>query len=332
MNMEKAEGWSGILVYVQLARGQPTPEALELMAAGRKLAVQRGCTLSAVSAGMLKDFEGSDSINIKSKKGLWNTEHIYFYSLTENCGFCEDIYAGACKDCIMQLRPEVVLFGSTVEEKSIAALCAASFETGLTADCTDLTFSPEGLLIQTRPAFGGSLMADIITPVRRPVMATVRPGILSEEVFFGIQYAADVCIKAWHQKSAFHILKNTILDKKEGIEHADVVVAIGGGVKRKEDVTAFAEFARKLGAELAGSRTLVDRGWLSVQVQIGLSGKSIAPRLLICLGISGSVQFCAGIRNAPYIVAVNEDAQARICSVAHLYYVGDMYTLLALAG
>lgn len=306
------------------------PMSAEMMAAGHMLADQQNCKLYAVVIGCFKDRGAAFCACDENIRSLSVAQGIYMYDAPQLAEFCEDIYAEACADCIARLQPEIVLFGSSVEAKSIASQCAAMFGTGLTADCTALSFAPDGLLVQTRPAFGGSLMADIITPVARPAMVTVRQGIYkAREDLEAAEWQLEVTLRNWHKTSAFRIQWSSVLEKRTGIASADIVVAVGAGVKRQEDMVIFAEFAQRAGAALGGSRVLVERGWLPAEAQIGLSGCNIAPKLLICLGISGSVQFCAGIKNAAFIVAVNTDKQAPICAVAHVCYVGDIYELIA---
>lgn len=220
-------------------------------------------------------------------------------------------------------RADVVLVPATPEGRSISSMLAAILHTGVTADCTELSFTEDGLLLQTRPAFSGSMMASIVTKTARPQIASLR-------------YATPVGKRAGETAVIRHMdpvraepYRTTWVDLLDGVEtkKGTFVVAVGGGVRAKEDLALFRELADALGAELYCSRALVDRGWLGRERQIGLSGQSVSPKLLIAFGISGSVQFRAGIEQVERLCVVDIDSETPLMKRADLPLEGDLYAV-----
>jgi len=240
------------------------------------------------------------------------------------------ILATAC----LEKKPYIFLFSATEAGRDLAPRLATLLNTGLTADCTELSIDPSNnLLIQTRPAFSGDLMASIICPNHRPMMATIRPHSFKLDFYDNIDLDIDILpidvTKIQFNKEEIKTLqKNPIQSEYPLIEDQKIVISIGRGIGNQEQVKLVETFARSIGAGLGCSRPIVDLGWLPSELQVGMSGKSISPKLYIALGISGSVQHLVGIQSAEYVIAVNRDENAPIFKVAHLGIVGNLKDVL----
>ena len=316
-------GWRGILVYLQLEEGKLHPVSLEMLGLAHDLACQSGDPIFGVAVG-----PGSSQAG-PALRGC-NITQVLYYEGESFDTFRSDAYAAAIIDCIQFLRPSIVLFGATLEGRALAPQAAVRFQTGLTADCTSLFIGGEGNLVQVRPAFGGNIMAQIVTKHSRPQLVTVRHKVMRPVTPHGD--ALPTLLPRPAPEAALACPAQVLEQCREGtpadITEARVLLAIGKGVASKEDNPLFAEYARKTGGMRASSRALVEKGWMPIDTQIGLSGKAVSPDLLITCGVSGSVQFQAGIRGAKYIVAINSDENAQILSLAHLPLCGDMYEIL----
>ena len=216
--------------------------------------------------------------------------------------------------------PDILLVAADERGRELAPMVAANLGAGLTANCTSLRLE-NGLLVQTRPAFGGDLIAEIITPVARPQMATVRLGPLGQNLDQkslpkNAPYPVFVTEPAPKVMGDLRVIKRTPIIADDDLERASVVIAVGLGLGGPEGVAKASWLAEKLGAALGATRAAVDRGWLPHRRQIGLSVRNISPNLLITLGVSGSVQFMAGAAGAKDIIAVNPDPRAPILALA----------------
>lgn len=229
-------------------------------------------------------------------------------------------------------RPDVLLGAASVFGRALFPYAAMRMKTGLTADCTDLeTDRQTGLLLQTRPAIGGNVMAVIKTPSHKPQMATVRPRSAPELPPYGGEPGSITRFPAPDSQSlpgAPRVTASIRLTHGEEIADARRIVAVGKGIKREGNIDLARRLASRLGAALGATREVVDRGWLPYSAQIGLSGKTVVPELYIALGISGAVQHLAGMRTARKIVAVNTDPDAPIFQVADLGIVGDLFEVV----
>jgi len=201
--------------------------------------------------------------------------------------------------------------------------------TGLTADCTVLDMSPTTDLDQIRPAYGGNIMAHINTPRHRPQFATVRykifaipPKVEPRGKVVAHTLAAEKLV------SKIEVLARKRKDAEKGIEEAEVLVVAGRGVRKPEDLAMLRELADLLGGRLASTRAVVEAGWVDAKYQIGLSGRTVKPKLIITCGVSGAIQFVAGMSNSETVVAINSDPKASIFKVAHVGLVGDLYTIV----
>ncbi len=335
--------YSGILIYLQQAGGRIFSGSLELLAKALQLRHEipdAQPPVYAVTAGPLSEEDLGRQLSGYGIDRLFRCDD-------PAAGFyLHDLCADLVYEAICQCRPAVVLISATIEGRMLAPALGIRCGTGVTADCTGLRLEPGQRLIQTRPAFGGNVLADIVTDHSRPQIATVRPGIFDPAVPLpsGSEAAADAAGPGAdsHRAPVFECTplpvpdaasRYTVLSRQErqtgiSIESADRIVAIGAGLRSREDIPFFEAFASEIGAVLACSRKITEKGYLPPDRQIGLSGRSVAPKLLILCGISGSVQFCAGIRRASNIIAVNQDPGAPIRAAADLFVAGDMYEFL----
>lgn len=256
------------------------------------------------------------------------------YSVDDPClepAVCET-YANVLHYLVREYEPHVLLAAATTTGRTVLPYLAVQIHTGLTADCTELAIEPEtGNLLQTRPAIGGNIMATIKTPKHRPQMATIRPKstkILPEDTSRTGDIIPVIWDETWCGKRV------TVLETREdtggfvSLEEADIVISGGRGLKKRDNFQLISELAETFGGEVGASRDAVDRGWVHYPHQVGLSGKTISPRLYMGIGISGAVQHLAGIKTAECIVAINSDEHANLLQVADFAIVGDLFTIV----
>lgn len=241
-------------------------------------------------------------------------------------------YTAALTELINQEKPAIVLLGATPDGRDLAPRVAARLQTGLTADCTGLAIELEtGNLLQTRPAFGGNIMATIITPHHRPQMATVRPQIMKARPADAARTGEILDYPfesgAW---ALTRILSQEDTQKQVDLEQADIIVAGGRGADGPEGLQLLRELATTLGGTLAVSRAPVEEGWIAPDYQVGQTGKTVAPRLYIACGISGTIQHLVGIQGADIVVAINRDPKAPIFQAADYGLVGDLFEIVPL--
>ena len=316
--------WQGIAVTAELTeKNELHPVTLELLGKARELAAKIGHKVYAFIAG----FQTEQAVENLIEYGA---DEVVIYDDPALKVFRAEPFTAALEDFINFRHPAVILTGGTVIGRQFAPRAAARFRTGLTADCTVLDIKPDTDLEQIRPAFGGNIMAHINTPNHRPQFATVRCKIFP----FPEKAVAPSGSRTYRQlepeklKSAITVEKISPLPEEEGIEDARVIIAAGKGVKRQEDLKMIYDLARALNGKVAGSRCLIEAGWLDHKKQICLSGRTVAPDLIICCGISGSVQFAAGMKGAEKIIAINTDPEAAIFKIAHIGIVGDIYEII----
>jgi len=315
--------WRGVAVVAEVAPdGALHPVGLELLGKARELAAKTGHPVQAVVIG-------ARTGHAVERLLACGADEVYVYEDPAFEHFRIEPYANALEDFINEVHPSSVLVGGTVNGRSLAPRVAARFRTGLTADCTVLDMSPSTDLDQIRPAYGGNIMAHINTPRHRPQFATVRYKIFS---------APPKCephgrvvqrsLPAEKLLSRIEILSRTPKSAEKGIEEAEVLVVCGRGVRRAEDIALLKELASLLGGEIASTRAVVEAGWIDAKRQIGLSGRTVKPKLIVTCGVSGAIQFVAGMNGSETIVAINSDPKASIFKVAHIGLVGDLYTIV----
>lgn len=315
--------WKGITVYVDHVDGKIHPVTMELIGKAKELAAK-------ISHPVYALFIGSD-LDGKAEELLhYGVDKVFVYDHEKLARFMIQPYTAVFEDFINKIKPSSILVGATTVGRQLAPRVAARMKTGLTADCTILDMSETTDLEQIRPAFGGNIMAHIRTPYNRPQMATVRYKVMnaperSDELSGEIQ---PMSIEEEKLATGMEVL-DIIQKKKEAlIENADVLIVAGRGIKKQEDLAMIQELADLLGGMVAGTRPMIEAGWLDAKRQVGLSGRTVRPKLIITCGVSGSVQFVAGMKNSDTIVAINTDPNASIFKTAHYCLTGDLYEII----
>ncbi|MHA2294448.1 MAG: FAD-binding protein [Candidatus Hodarchaeales archaeon] len=241
-------------------------------------------------------------------------------------------YTSVLAGVISQNKPSIFLFGATPNGRELAPRVAARLMLGLTADCTGLDIDDEQQLVQTRPAFGGNIMASIISPYTRPQMATVRPNTFkalnpdpNREIDTN-NFTVNVQSRSLRTKIIE--VEELIEDRDISLEEANIIVSVGRGITKKENISLAREFADELGGIWASSRALVDAGFVPHTRQVGQSGTTVTPKLYVAMGISGAVQHLVGMSSSDIIVAINNDSEAPIFKVADFSVVGDIFEVV----
>ena len=315
--------WKGVLVFVEHIDGVVHPVTLELIGKARELAAKIHHPVYCLFMGSGISGEAENLLN-------YGVDKVFSYDDEKLRYYRSDLYANVFEDCIKKIKPSIVLVGATSIGRSLAPRVAVRFRTGLTADCTGLDLRDNTDLVQTRPAFGGNIMARIITPNSRPQFATVRYKVMDKAFCTKNPLGAIVRmpINKSILKSNIHVLQVTPKEKLPSISDAEILVAGGRGLKEQKDLALLEELATRLGGLVAVSRPLVEAGWTPYTKQIGLSGRTVKPRLIITCGISGAVQFTSSMNMSGYIFAINKDKNAPIFKVAHYGIVGDLYEVV----
>lgn len=312
-----------ILVVAEYENGYLHPITLELIGKGRQMADELSADLACLVLG-----EGTKKYGEFVLE--YGVDRAFIYDQPELQYFRIEPYTNAVQQVIETFAPGVVLFAATPQGRSLAPRVAARFRTGLTADCTTLEVRENGELVQIRPAFGGNIMAQIITPKHRPQMATMRykimePASARRNSKANVEYLK---LEPKLSRSEITVLEVTQQASEVSIADAEIIVAAGRGINNRETLALVKELADVLGGRVGVTRPLVEAGWADYTQQIGLSGRAIRPKLLIAVGISGAVQFTASITGAEVIVAVNHDPDAPIFQVAHYGLVGNVQEIL----
>lgn len=315
--------WNGIAVYVDHVNGNIHPVTYELIGKARELADKINHKVYALFMGHQVEKSAAQLLH-------YGVDQVYVYDYKELDHFRIDAYTAVFEDFINNVKPSSILVGATSVGRQLAPRVAARFRTGLTADCTILDIRENTDLVQIRPAFGGNIMAEIMTPNARPQMATVRYKVMNSPERSENPAGSIVLCSVAQQllQSKIEVLGVAEKPKENLIENADVLVVAGRGVKTQEDLQLVKELAELLGGELACTRPMIEAGWFDAKKQIGLSGRTVRPKLIITCGVSGSVQFAAGMNNSDYIFAINRDEKASIFKIAHYGIVGDLYDIL----
>jgi len=314
--------FKGIWVFAEQDHGRVQEVAYELLATGRRLADDRNSELAAVLLGHNVTEAAASLIAAGADK-------VYVVDQPVLAEYEANVYTDALHRVIAKYKPEVVLAGATAVGRAFFAKVAVRARTGLTADCTALSIDKEkGLLLQTRPAFGGNIMATIMTPNHRPQMATVRPKVFKTappdpnrkgETFIEtlkLVAPSTKIVRRERESGAFNIAD------------AEIIVAGGRGLKKGENLAMLRRLAELLGGVLGASRACVDAGWCSAAHQVGQTGKTVCPKIYMAFGISGAIQHLEGMRASDTIIAVNRDANAPIFDIADLGIVGDLFEIV----
>ncbi len=321
---EKGQG-RGVWVFAEQRDGKTAVVSFELLGAGRRLASELNTELSAVLFGCTES-EADELIK-------WGADKVYHCNDEIIKVFNDEPYAKLLSDLIQEHKPDIVLAGATPIGRSFIPRVAARLKTGLTADCTSLDIDKEtGNLLQTRPAFGGNIMATILCPFTRPQMATVRPRVMKRGEYDEKRKGAIININADNIKSRTNVIE-TVKEASEtalNLQEASIIVAGGRGVGGPKGFEILFELAEALGASIAASRAAVDEGWIPYRHQVGQTGKTVGPKLYIACGISGAVQHLVGMQSSDIIIAINKNPEAPIFNTANFGIVGDLFELIPL--
>lgn len=322
VKIDKAN-YFGVLVFVEHNKGKIHEVSFELLNKASQLAKKINNPVYALIIG------NGDVENIQDLYA-YGADRVFSYEDKELKNFLIEPYTTIFEDFINIYKPNSILIGATDIGRTLAPRVAARFKTGLTADCTSLEMKNNTDLVQIRPAFGGNIMARIITPNNRPQMCTVRYKIFDKgEKRKTVKNEVE---KLFIDKNKLksRIIINSIIEKdlEVDISEAQMIVACGRGIKQKSDIAFIEHFCKIIGAKIACTRPLIEKGWFNPKQQIGLSGRTVKPKLLITVGVSGSVQFVAGAKGSDCIIAINLDPNAQIFDVANYGFVGDLYKIL----
>jgi len=318
------DDWKGVMVVAEQRGGKISDVTFELLGEGRKLADQRKTQLEVVLLGHHIDHLAKELSYCGPDKVTY-CEHELLERYSTNG------YRKVLKDLVLSKQPEIVLVGATTLGRDYAPRLAASLGTGLTADCTGLDIDEEdGKLLQTRPAFGGNLMAVIVCPRNRPQISTVRPGVMAKCARF-----PQACpISMVTPELAFEEIIAQVLEvvkdgrKRVSLTDAEVIVSGGRGVGGPEGFRLIEELAEALNGEVGASRAAAESGWIDLSHQVGQTGTTVRPKLYVACGISGAIQHLAGMGESECIVAINTNPNAPIFDIAHYKIVGDLFKII----
>jgi len=322
---ENIEEYKGVMVFAEQHDGEMKGCTYELLGEGRKLADKLGEELSAILPGNKVD-------HLVKELFAHGADKVYLIDNETLDAYMTGPYATAVSAAIAKYKPAIVLYGATTYGRDLAPRVAARIQTGLTADCTQLDIDEENrLLLQTRPAFGGNIMATIKCPRHRPQMSTVRPKVMKmmepDDSREGELVKMNVEI---NKKSAKTKILEIIKEVKTtgDIEEADIIVTGGWGMGAPENFKLLEDLANALGGAVGATRAAVDAEWQPQSNQVGQTGKTVCPKLYIACGVSGAVQHLVGMQTSDYIIAINKDPDAPIFSVANCGIVGDVFQIV----
>jgi electron transfer flavoprotein alpha subunit len=316
-----------VMVFIQQDEGKIADVSLELVCKAGELAKQLKTSVTAVLAGHnIKDLAKKVIPYGVSEVFTVDNPGLKFYTPVP--------YQKLMVEIIKKADPQIVLYGATTTGRDLAPRITSALKVGLTADCTDLQIGDhkfrdqvyENILYQIRPAFGGNIIATIVSPEKHPQMATVREGVMKmtepDPKFTGTVTPYEIKF----EKSDFptEIIKRVLEEKHVNLKGAQIIVAGGIGVGSKEDFDLIKELAHVIGGEVGASRAAVDAGFISQEHQVGQTGTTVRPKLYIAAGISGSIQHRAGMAESSRIIAINTDPEAPIFQIAHYGIVGDL--------
>ena len=322
----RISAYKGVWVFIEQNDGEAAKVSWELTGVGRELADKLGVPLSAVIIG-------SGIQTLADLAFSYGADQAYLISDPVFRQYRTEPFLEAMCYLIGKHKPEVVLMGATGMGRDLAGAVATRVKTGLTADCTGLGIDEKGNLMQTRPAFGGNIMATIMCDRFRPQMATVRPHVMPMPAQ---RYGATGTIIEEScpvsESSIFTRVLEVITEKggkdKVDVAGAEFIVSGGRGLMAKENFLLLEELAEELGGVVGGSRSAVDAGWLPQDRQVGQTGKTVRPKIYIACGISGAIQHLVGMQDSDVIIAINRDAEAPIFEVATFGIVGDLFDVV----
>lgn len=322
------DDYTNVWVFVETKEnGEIARPSLEILCAARELADQRGVEVVAIVPCAQKG-------NQENTLADHGANHVIFLENPLLAPYTTDAFCKVMCDYILKGKPEIVLIAATHVGRDLAPRIAARLNTGLTADCTELKIDPEtGLLLQTRPAFGGNIMATIINPTHRPQMATVRAGVM-EIVTCDHRESCRVSTEAvaLEENDLRVRVEKTLQAVRSSVDlsKAEIICTAGRGMGGPDGVALVEDLAKALGGEVGSTRAVVEAGWLSQDHQVGQTGKTVRPKLYVACGVSGALQHLAGMSKSKYIVAINTDPNAPIMKVANIALCGDAQRVVPL--
>ncbi|MBU8901919.1 MAG: electron transfer flavoprotein subunit alpha/FixB family protein [Victivallales bacterium] len=314
-----------IWILAEQDAGEVKAVSYELLTRGLALAEKSGRKLCAMIFG---NNISEDGLNELIARGA---ERVVAVEAPELEHFLVEPYSVCMLDLIKKYEPEIILAAATTTGRTLMPYVAMTADAGLTADCTELDIEDEtGLLLQTRPAIGGNIMATIKCPEHRPQMSTIRPKSTPEADRQEGRAGELIRLRAPAEASKSRVYYEGFEPDTEemNLQDAERVVVVGRGIKTQANIKLARKLADLLGAALGASREVIDRGWLSYPHQIGLSGKTVTPKLYIGIGVSGAIQHLAGMQTSECIIAINKDPDAQIFHVADFGIVGDLFEVL----
>ncbi|MDD5687964.1 MAG: electron transfer flavoprotein subunit alpha [Elusimicrobia bacterium] len=317
--------YKNVWVYAEQRHGEISPVVYELLSKGKELADKLKVQLCAILMGNKIESKAIDLINHGADK-------VYLYDDEILNEFQDDPYSELLAQLIKEEKPEIILMGATNIGRSFASRVAAKIRTGLTADCTGLDIDPKTrYLMQTRPAFGGNIMATILTKNHRPQMATVRHKVFKKAE--KRENAKGEIIKKTFDKSKVKNRTNFLqfvadLSQKVNLAEADIIVSGGRGLGKPEGFQLIEEFAKAIGGAVGASRATVDAGWIPYSHQVGQTGRTVAPKIYFACGISGQIQHLVGMQSSETIVAINKDPECPMMKLATYAIEGDLYQVI----
>ncbi len=316
--------WKDFLIVVEQTEGKIHPVAFELIGEALKMSKKVDYKVKCVIVG------GDGTAENAEELLKYGVDEVFVYEDPAYEGFKADNYTDAIADCISEMQPSSVLIGATALGRSLAPRLATRFHTGLTADCTTLDIEENTDMVQIRPAFGGNIMAQILISDSRPQFATVRYRIMDAAKKVENPTGRITMGKVTPEmvRSRIEVLSRQQLEVKTRIEDAEIIVAVGRGAANEEGLKLCQELADALGGTVAYTRPLVEQGIGDQLHQIGLSGHTVRPKLIITCGISGAIQFTSCMNSADTIIAVNTDPDAQIFGVASYCIVDDLYQVI----
>lgn len=317
--------YHGVWVFAEQRNGVLLGTVAELLGEGRKLADKLETELSAILLG-------SEIENLAEELGAYGADRVIIADLPLLKDYNTEAYAKVIADLVRERKPEILLIGATNIGRDLGPRLSARLYTGLTADCTSLSIDTQSrCLLQTRPAFGGNVMATIVTPNHRPQMSTVRPGVMQKADYNpehrAILDRANAELNDWD-------VRTRVIETVKTIKHtvdltaADIIVAGGRGVGSAKGFELVEQLAGVLGGVVGASRAAVEAGYITSEHQVGQTGKTVRPKLYIACGISGAIQHLAGMQNSQCIVAINKNADAPIFNVADYGICGDLFKVI----
>jgi electron transfer flavoprotein alpha subunit len=309
-------------VYLEQRHNKTHNVGFELIGKAKELAMKTNEPVYALVVG-------NDVTSIAEEALEYGCDKVFVYESEAYKEFNVERYTNVIEDFYCQYHVNIILFGGTSEGRSFAPRVAARLRTGLTADCTKLDITKEGDLLQIRPAFGGNIMAKINTPNHRPQLATIRYKMFDPPIKTTPHGQIVWCdASKLSKESSIHVLEYANKESHQDISDADIIIAVGRAFKKQKDLELLEPLRKRLHAEFACTRPLIENGWFDPRKQIGLSGRTVKPKLIINLGISGSVQYIEGMKDSELIISVNSDLNNKLFELSHYAIHGDIYEVL----